>query len=113
MNQKSSFILFSGVMTARGILENPALYAGFASTPVECVRRWFYLCLSLGSSFTTFHRHLSLMTGSSSVGVGNDNPGIIKNPMDRRFLNCLTTYPAVIDFFSREDIFGKEFLPSF
>ncbi|XP_071450183.1 tRNA-dihydrouridine(20a/20b) synthase [NAD(P)+]-like [Hetaerina americana] len=102
-----------GVMTARGILENPALYAGCESTPVECVKRWVTLCLSLGSSFNCFHRHLSLMTGSSSVGVGNSNPGIIRNPMDRRFLNCLTTYPAVIDFFSREDIFGNEFLPSF
>ena len=29
-----------GVMAARGILENPAMYAGFDCTPVQCVQDW-------------------------------------------------------------------------
>lgn len=30
----------SGVMVARGLLNNPALFAGHDVTPVQCVRDW-------------------------------------------------------------------------
>lgn len=29
-----------GVMSARGMLENPAMYAGFECTPIQCVQDW-------------------------------------------------------------------------
>lgn len=29
-----------GVMAARGILANPAMFAGFEQTPLECVQKW-------------------------------------------------------------------------
>ena len=29
-----------GVMSARGMLENPAMYAGFECTPLQCVQDW-------------------------------------------------------------------------
>ena len=29
-----------GMMSARGILANPAMYAGYEHTPLECVRDW-------------------------------------------------------------------------
>jgi hypothetical protein len=44
-------------MAARGLLANPAMFAGFESTPVECVADWvcnqffsffsFFICLFL------------------------------------------------------------------
>ena len=39
--------LFSGVMAARGILNNPAMYAGYDSTPLQCVVDWVWLLLEL------------------------------------------------------------------
>ena len=32
--------LTAGVMAARGILNNPAMYAGYNCTPLQCVRDW-------------------------------------------------------------------------
>ena len=29
-----------GVMAARGILQNPAMYSGFENTPLQCVQDW-------------------------------------------------------------------------
>ena len=47
-----------GVMSARGIRDNPALYAGYRHTPLECVRDWLALSLGTGVTFTQFHAHL-------------------------------------------------------
>ena len=30
----------TGVMAARGILNNPAMFAGYQSTPLQCVTDW-------------------------------------------------------------------------
>ena len=30
----------AGVMAARGILNNPAMFAGYQSTPLQCVTDW-------------------------------------------------------------------------
>ena len=41
-------------MAARGILQNPAMYAGYDETPLECVKDWVSisnlssLCIVLG-----------------------------------------------------------------
>ncbi|XP_028391331.1 tRNA-dihydrouridine(20a/20b) synthase [NAD(P)+]-like isoform X2 [Dendronephthya gigantea] len=51
----------NGVMAARGILSNPAMYAGFDSLPLQCLQDWLDLSLSLGISFTHFHHHLIYM----------------------------------------------------
>lgn len=29
-----------GVMAARGILQNPAMYSGFENAPLQCVQDW-------------------------------------------------------------------------
>ena len=36
----STFDVRAGVMAARGMLENPAMYAGYDVTPAECIRDW-------------------------------------------------------------------------
>jgi tRNA-dihydrouridine synthase 4 len=53
----------SGVMAARGLLENPAMYAGHDKTPWGCVERYVDYALSYGSNFHIFQHHLVEMTG--------------------------------------------------
>jgi hypothetical protein len=37
------FSFFTGVMAARGILQNPAMFAGYDNTPLDCVKNWVYI----------------------------------------------------------------------
>lgn len=53
-----------GVMSARGILSNPALFGGHDTTPLECVQHWVDLCETVGDEAITFqcyHHHLTFM----------------------------------------------------
>jgi tRNA-dihydrouridine synthase 4 len=50
-------------MSARGILENPALYAGYECTPWGCVERFVDHALSYSLNTHIFQHHLSDMTG--------------------------------------------------
>lgn len=52
-----------GVMSARGILSNPALFAGHDATPLECVQHWIDLVVAVGDAITfqCFHHHLTFM----------------------------------------------------
>ena len=50
-----------GVMAARGMLENPAMYAGFETTPDKCISDWCRLALTTGTPFSCFHHHLIYM----------------------------------------------------
>ena len=52
-----------GVMAARGILENPALFAGYDATPSECVRRFLEYTVRCLSPFPLVLHHFSEMTG--------------------------------------------------
>ncbi|WVN88276.1 uncharacterized protein L203_103479 [Cryptococcus depauperatus CBS 7841] len=51
-----------GVMAARGLLANPALFAGYDKTPKHCVSQFINLGLDYGFNFALFHRHLAYMT---------------------------------------------------
>lgn len=48
-------------MSARGILQNPGLFAGFERTPVSCVEDWLALAMESGMPFVGFHHHLMFM----------------------------------------------------
>lgn len=51
-----------GVMSARGLLANPALFTGFTETPADCVRDFVDLALSIGGITTRcFHQHIAMM----------------------------------------------------
>ncbi|WVR06999.1 hypothetical protein IAU60_004038 [Kwoniella sp. DSM 27419] len=54
----------SGVMGARGLLANPALFAGYSTTPPHCVSQFISLSTSYGFIFPLFHRHLAYMLES-------------------------------------------------
>ncbi|XP_013399266.1 tRNA-dihydrouridine(20a/20b) synthase [NAD(P)+]-like [Lingula anatina] len=75
-----------GVMAARGILQNPAMYAGYDATPVQCVRDWLDIALSQGLSFTTFHHHLMYMLEK------------VMSRSERRLFNSLSSITAVLDY---------------
>jgi tRNA-dihydrouridine synthase 4 len=49
-------------MSARGILGNPALYAGYERTPWGCVERFVNYALSYSLNTHIFQHHLSDMT---------------------------------------------------
>lgn len=75
-----------GVMSARGILDNPALYAGHSHTPLSCVQDWLALSLSCGVSFATFHHHLIYMLDRCTART------------EKRVFNTLSSVPAVLDY---------------
>lgn len=75
-----------GVMAARGMLENPAMYAGYRSTPPQCIRDWVRLALATGTHFTCLHHHLIYMLSSSL------------NRAERKYFNSLTSTAAVLDY---------------
>ncbi|RUS72918.1 hypothetical protein EGW08_019314 [Elysia chlorotica] len=77
-----------GVMAARGILDNPAMYAGYNETPVECVKDWLDLSLSLGTPFSCFHHHLMFMLDHLLPRV------------ERSVFNSLASTSAVLEFLS-------------
>ncbi|KAJ1834429.1 tRNA dihydrouridine synthase [Coemansia sp. RSA 2706] len=78
-----------GAMSARGLLMNPALFAGHAYTPLECVERYVNLALAYGTPMFIFHHHLMFMMES------------VMSNVERRTFNCLSSIPAVLDHLSR------------
>ncbi|KAJ2570369.1 tRNA dihydrouridine synthase [Coemansia sp. RSA 1807] len=59
----------AGVMSARGLLQNPALFAGYAETPLDCVEKYINLALAYGTPTFIFHHHLMYMMESMMSGV--------------------------------------------
>lgn len=53
-----------GVMSARALLKNPALFSGYNSVPLECIKRFLQISIELGSPFKTVHHHIGFMLGS-------------------------------------------------
>ncbi|ETO20758.1 hypothetical protein RFI_16462 [Reticulomyxa filosa] len=50
-----------GVMSARGILSNPALFAGYTHPPKQCVQGYFDQALQFGGHFKIHHHHLMFL----------------------------------------------------
>ena len=48
-------------MCAQGLLNNPALFAGYKETPLQCVQDWVNIAISYGTTFTIFKHHLVFM----------------------------------------------------
>jgi len=48
-------------MSARGILQNPALFTGATVTPKECIQEFVDLALSTGLQDVKMHNHLMYM----------------------------------------------------
>ncbi|XP_058453634.1 tRNA-dihydrouridine(20a/20b) synthase [NAD(P)+]-like isoform X2 [Malaya genurostris] len=52
-----------GVMAARGILSNPAFFAGYEKTPLDCIQRWLSITAQADTdiTFQALHHHLTFM----------------------------------------------------
>ncbi|KAJ8006762.1 hypothetical protein DPEC_G00110580 [Dallia pectoralis] len=75
-----------GVMAARGLLANPAMFAGYNETPLECVWDWVDLSTDQGTPFTSFHQHLIYMLER------------VSSQPERKVFNSLHSTAAVIDY---------------
>lgn len=80
----------TGVMAARGILENPAMYAGYESTPLECVKDFVNIAVSTGTPFSCFHHHLIYMLEKSL------------SRSERRYFNVLGSTSGVISYLNEK-----------
>jgi tRNA-dihydrouridine synthase 4 len=65
-----------GVMAARGMLENPALFAGYDVTPVECVQKFMGYALRCPIPFELVRHHLCDMTIKMD-GMGKKQKGAL------------------------------------
>jgi tRNA-dihydrouridine synthase 4 len=83
-------------MAARGMLENPALYAGFDGTPWGCVERYVNYALSYGSNSHIFQHHLAEMTGQ------------IFTKKEHRQLNELKSIVEIVDWLDERFILKRK-----
>ena len=56
-----------GVMAARGLLENPALFAGFDKTPVEAVSQFIHYAVQGGMRHELVVHHITEMMTKTST----------------------------------------------
>ncbi|KYM81752.1 tRNA-dihydrouridine synthase 4-like protein [Atta colombica] len=58
-----------GVMSARGILTNPALFSGYPVTPLVCVQDWLNITSTMSTEFQCFHHHLVFILCGNGLKV--------------------------------------------
>ena len=86
-----------GVMAARGLLENPALFSGYHTTPVEAVQDFIYSALGYGMDQFIFHHHLMFMLEKSMTKTGTRS--FLKLIfLEKKMFNCLFGIPAILDY---------------
>lgn len=77
-----------GVMVARGLLQNPALFADYEHTPLKCVEKYINLAIAYGTPTFILHHHIMYMMESTMSNV------------ERKTFNCLSSTPAILDHLS-------------
>ncbi|XP_006609220.1 tRNA-dihydrouridine(20a/20b) synthase [NAD(P)+]-like isoform X2 [Apis dorsata] len=80
------------IMSARGILTNPALFSGYSVTPLNCVQDWLDITSTIPTPFTCFHHHLVFMLEK------------ILPKKSRMFFNNLHNKTSVLEFL--KDTYG-------
>lgn len=81
-----------GVMSARSMLTNPALFSGHSTTPLDCVQDWLDITSTIPTPFLCFHHHLVFMLEKTLP------------KKSRLFFNSLQNKTAVLEFL--EDTYG-------
>jgi tRNA-dihydrouridine synthase 4 len=85
-----------GVMSARGLLRNPALFAGFETLPVDCLRDWLETSVKLGSQWYFTHCHLMFMLFD------------IHSRAEKSEFNSLTNVSSVIEWLKENGPWKEE-----
>lgn len=75
-----------GVMVARGLLQNPALFSGFSSTPIEAVQGYVKFAIGYGTNSFIFHHHLMYMLESTMSRT------------EKKRFNTLSSIPCILDY---------------
>lgn len=91
-----------GVMSARGILQNPALFVGFETCPWEAVETFMNKVVMAPIPFKLVVHHLSEMVGSDRAGgqVGG-GPGPLLNKEQRIEMVACQSMVELVDFLDR------------
>jgi tRNA-dihydrouridine synthase 4 len=79
----------NGIMAARGLLQNPAIFAGFDYTPVECISEFVDIAMRTSLNPKLFHQHLLMMLYNTHSKV------------EKREFNALKSVPAILDFLEK------------
>jgi tRNA-dihydrouridine synthase 4 len=88
-----------GVMSARGVLENPALFAGFDSCPWEAVETFMNKVTKAPIPFKLVVHHLSEMGGSDrSGGLVGGGAGPLLNKEQRMEMMACQSMLELMDF---------------
>ncbi|KAF8331923.1 uncharacterized protein EI90DRAFT_901023 [Cantharellus anzutake] len=84
-----------GVMSGRGLLANPALFAGYDRTPIHAVTNFVHLSTKYGVlPFPLFHRHLGFMLEERFASRAERS----------YFLSDLVSYAGVIDWLEEKGV---------
>ena len=83
-------------MAARGLLENPALYAGYDCAPWGCLERYINYALSYGSNSHIFQHHLAEMTRQ------------IFNKKEHRELNEFKSIVEIVDWLDERYVLRRK-----
>lgn len=76
----------NGIMAARGLLRNPALFSGVDCTPRPLIREFVERSLGYGTSCFIFHHHLSFMLEAQL------------DSSTRKLFNTMTNVSGILDF---------------
>lgn len=82
----------NAVMSARGLLANPCLYACYDVTPRKAVEEFLDLSTGTGLIYPLFHKHVSYMLEGR----------LARRRKDRVFFNSLDSHAGVIDWLEDE-----------
>ncbi|RKP19633.1 FMN-linked oxidoreductase [Rozella allomycis CSF55] len=86
VKQVQEYTKVRGVMAARGLLENPALFAGHSKTPPGCISSYINLALACGTPSAIVQGHVSMMIEKSMSNA------------ERKMFNSLTSVHAILDY---------------
>lgn len=85
-NKTLEYTGVKGVMAARGLLRNPALFSGFLTTPFDCFRQYINEAVYYGTPFFIFHHHLIYMLEDELT------------TSEKKIFNSLSNFAQVIRF---------------
>jgi tRNA-dihydrouridine synthase 4 len=81
----------NGVMVARGLLDNPAMFSGFTTTPLHCVKKYLELAIQYGTPASIVQNHLIFMLDKTLSNA------------EKRYFNSLNSLSSIIRYMKDKD----------